>query len=104
MPEVEPGVLAVVSASDALGKEHAVCGESEVVVLLGEDARGFFLVAQLEGYALGFQVLYLLLDGELGLPAVYFFCFFHDIGLSCLMGNPPQGAEWASLLDISYST
>ena len=93
MPEVEPGIFAVVGASDSLGEEHAVRREAEVVVLLGEDARGLFLVAQLEGHAFGFQMLDLLLDGELGFPVVLFFGFVHGVGLSCSAGNRPRGAK-----------
>lgn len=99
VPEVEPGVLAVVLAAYPLGKEHAVRREAEVVVLLGEDARGFLLVAQLEGHALGFQVLYLLLDGELGLSLVLFLGFVHGTCLSCSDGDRPRGAECAMPLD-----
>ena len=80
--EVEPRVLAVALAADALWEEHAVRREPEVVVLLGQDARGLSLVAQVEGHAFGLQVPYLLLDGELRLPAVLFFGFFHGVGLS----------------------
>ena len=99
MPEVEPGILAVVLAAHPFGKEHAVRREAEVVVLLGEDARGLSLVAQLEGHALGLQVLYLLLDGELGLSFIIFCDFVHSFDLSCLDRDRSRGTECAPFLN-----
>ena len=69
MPEIEPGVLAVSRPAHALGEQRAVGGEPEVVVLAGQDSRGFRFGAQLEGDALPPQVLDLLLYCEDGLPA-----------------------------------
>ncbi len=41
MPEVEPGVLAVPRPAYALGEQRAIGREPEVMVLAGQDARGF---------------------------------------------------------------
>ena len=69
VPEVEPGVLAVSRPAYAFGEQHAVGSESEIVILAGQDARGFRFGAQLEGDALPPQVLDLLFYCEDGLPA-----------------------------------
>lgn len=82
VPEVKPGVLAVVGTSDALREEHAVRREPEIMILLGENAHRLVFVAQIEGHALRLQVLYLLLDGELGFSIVFKFRFVHSMGLS----------------------
>ena len=68
LPEVEPDVLPVTLASDALVEEHAIGRELEVVRLVGERLAGVLLWAQVERHTFGPQVIDLLIDGELGLP------------------------------------
>ena len=78
------------------------CNETRgraLICALGEDARGLSLVAQLEGHALGLQVLYLLLDGELGLSFIIFCDFVHSFDLSCLDRDRSRGTECAPFLN-----
>ena len=70
MLEVKVDVLADVQPIDLPGKELAVGRRAQVVVGAREVVRRALLTAEVEGYALGIHVGYLLLDGQkrLGMP------------------------------------
>lgn len=70
MPGVKPDALPVARTAHAPLEEVSVCIELEEIGAVSQVGGSLILAAEVEGYALGLHVGYLLLDGqqELGVP------------------------------------